>query len=95
MAASASAISAGYSDSRSSQTASQEPYNCDWPGGAPKESDVQVRPPSPDAVNVCAGDVRQRLDVAYEVHGQDAELSCELVGQVGEVVVVAWVQDQG
>ena len=47
-----------------------------------------------DPVDVGPRDVRQRLDVASDVGGQHPQLGCQVVGEVRQVVVVAWVQHQ-
>lgn len=63
-------------------------------GGTGEKLDMQVRTTVADTVDVRPCDMRQRLDVARQVHGKDAKLGRELVGQVVQVVVVAWVQHQ-
>jgi hypothetical protein len=47
-----------------------------------------------DAVHVAPADVRQCLDVPGDVRAEHAQLGGEVVGQVGQVVVVARVQHQ-
>jgi hypothetical protein len=89
-AASASATSAGYSGSRSSQTICHEPSIWACPSGRAKNQACRCAT-VPDAVHVGLGDVRQRLHMPDDVGGEHAKLGREIIGQVSHVVVVTRV----